>query len=1619
MRSYQSDHKDALLQSLYELINQRLPAERSAELTEFASKYFASASAADLEEWRLEDLYGSTLAFWQFMQKRKPDQAKVRVFNPDYEQFGWQSTHTVIEVLHAYMPFIVDSLRMELNRRNLTIHAIHNAVLTLKRDQRHCFQGLLAKESRAKGAVRESLVAIEVDRRTDPSELTDLEQTLNAILEDVSLVVEDFEPMVARCDMLVSEFDKVPESLAKQDVAEALDFVSWLKQHFTFLGYDEFELQQQADGTMLMPVLGSQLGLLKFCDEHCRSELVSSPRDAGEFELIPEILSFSKSPNKSRVHRPAYPDYISVKRFDDRGRVVGESRFLGLYTSAVYNQSARRIPVVRRKLDEVLNRSGLFRFGHDWKELMQILEIYPRDDLFQIDVDSLYETAMGILHIHERRQIRLFLRRDRYGRFFSCLVYAPREVYSTEFRTRVQDILCRELACDQVDFNTYFSESILARTQYLLRSSSGSVAEQVDVQQLEKQVRQAARGWSDDLYDALVESAGEERGIRLYNNYGSAFSASYRASFNASSAVVDIQHMEKLSEARPIELSFYRALEKSTELISFKLFHLATPLPLSDVLPVLENFGLRVIDEYTYPVQHARATLWIHDFNLAYRGTESISFNLLQTVFEKAFLAVWQGKADSDHFNRLVLSTRSGWRDVAMLRAYAAYMKQTLFPISRSAISEALNRHAGLSRCLVELFYARFDPQQHSERKQRALEERLLEGLEQVRSLTEDRVIRQYLALFKATLRCNFFQHRRGPARSCFAFKLAPERIPLMPKPRPRYEIFVHSPRMEGVHLRSGKIARGGLRWSDRHEDFRTEILGLVKAQQVKNALIVPIGAKGGFIAKRLHDGMSREQRLAEGETCYRVFINTLLDITDNLKAQKVLPPPDMVRYDRDDSYLVVAADKGTASFSDIANELACKHGFWLGDAFASGGSHGYDHKKMGITARGAWVSVERHFRELGRNTGSEDFTVLGIGDMSGDVFGNGMLLSKHIRLLAAFNHQHIFIDPEPDPQRSWQERQRLFKLRRSSWADYDGTLISKGGGVYERSAKSIALSPQARKLTGLKARQVTPAELVSALLTMEVDLLWNGGIGTYVKASDESHAEVGDKANDAVRANADQLRARVIGEGGNLGLTQRARMEFAARGGRINTDFIDNAGGVDCSDREVNLKILLNQLVRDGDMTEKQRNKLLLDMTDEVAGLVLQDIYRQVQAISLDEARSLSNMPEYRRLINNLEASGRLDRALESLPDDEQLIERHGRSQGLSRPELAVLICYSKSEFKAMLAKAPLMDDPYLAKELAVAFPAVISERFIDQLKNHRLKREIIANQIANQLVNFMGINAPSRLRASSGAAPAIIARAYILARDVFDIVPLWRRLETLDYQIDAAVQLEMMLNLQHLMRRATRWFARNRRGSLDTAAEVHSFRESLEKVCHRLGELLQGKPKQRWLMAYQRYLEAGVPDRVAELVAGAPILYTLLGMIEVARKSRQSEDLVATTYFELGDRLGLYLLAQQLNELEVVNHWQALARETFRDELDTQHQALTRHLLQLGEQAGHTRPPDVDGWMAANKELMERWQVVLSELQNAERPEYAMYTVAIRELCDLANAGSYLDSMVEVEGK
>lgn len=1600
-----------LVEEVLALVRARVPLREQAQVMEFIRQFYRQVDPEDLRERETADLYGAALSQWHFARRRAGDGPKMRIYNPRVEEHGWQSPHTVIELVNSDRPFLVDSVRMEVNRQGYAIHLIIHPVMRVRRDGEGNLLEILppgpAETAEVPEARYESFMHVEMSRETDPEDLTRLEQGLMRVLEDVRAAVDDWKPMVARMRQTVEAIRAFPLPLAREEIAEGIAFLEWLmNDHFTFLGCRDYDLASENGEDVLKVVPGSGLGILREKGGEAQSvSFATLPPEVRERARVPELLILTKSNSRATVHRPAYMDYVGIKRFDLEGRVVGERRFLGLYTSTAYSAGVQEIPVLRQKVRAVVQRAGLLPGSHMGKNLLTILETYPRDELFQICADELYGIAMGILRLQERQRTRLFVRRDRFGRFFSCLIFVPRDSYNTEVRQRMQQVLMEAFHGVSSEFSVSLTESVLARVLIVVHTRPGTVP-QYDTRELEARLVRVARRWEDDLAEALIARLGEERGTRLARAYQGAFPAGYREDCSPRAAVHDIEIMEGLGE-EDLGMSLYLPLEAPEGVLRFKLLRRGAPVPLSQSLPMLEHMGVQVLDERPYEVKpEGAAPVWIHDIGLATSKGAEVDIDAVRELFQDAFLHVWRGEAESDGFNRLVLGAHLSWREIALLRAYAKYSRQCGAAFSQAYMEHALAAHPAIAAKLIALFHERHDPSRcvGAQERAQALVRAIEADLEGVASLDEDRILRRFLALILATLRTNFYQRTgEGRAKPYISFKLDPARVPGMPEPRPMFEIYVYSPRVEGVHLRGGKVARGGIRWSDRMEDFRTEILGLMKAQMVKNAVIVPVGAKGGFVVKQPPTVDDREALLEEGVACYCTFIRGLLDLTDNREAGRVVPPPDVVRHDDDDPYLVVAADKGTATFSDIANAIAREYRFWLGDAFASGGSAGYDHKKMGITARGVWESVKKHFRTLGVDIQATDFTVVGIGDMSGDVFGNGMLLSRHIKLIAAFDHRHVFIDPDPDPETSYRERERLFRLPRSSWADYDPKLISAGGGVYPRSAKSIALSPQARRALGIDAAALTPADLIRAILKAPVDLLYNGGIGTYVKASTESHADVGDRANDAVRVDARELRCRVVGEGGNLGFTQRGRIEYALRGGLINTDAIDNSAGVDCSDHEVNIKILLDAVVAEGELTEKQRKRLLEEMTDEVARLVLRDNYDQAQSLAVSGAMGMALLDPQVRFMRYLERQGRLDRALEFLPSDEEIAARRNARIGLTSPERAVLLAYSKIWLFEELVRERVPEDPFIGRALAEYFPTPLRSRYGTYMERHPLKREIIATQVCNALVNRMGSAFVYRMMEETGAAPADVVRAYVAAREVFQMPALWREIEALDNRVPDPVQTALLVRSSRVLARATLWVLRQRLHAADLEQTIARFRAPLQTLAAALGELLQGEDRDRLERETREYVASNVPPALAQQVAQLEPLYAALDIAEVSRATGRPASSVAQVYFRLAARLRFSWLREQVGLLPTDSHWQALARTTLRDELADKLRALVAVILKARPQLTEADAL-IEAWASEHEGALARLQQMLAELQAVSQPDLAMLLVVLRELRNLA---------------
>lgn len=1635
------------LEPILAAMRKREPKARHAEAEAFINSFYKRMSSDELPQHSAEGWAELATDFLDFARSRKPGAALVRLFNPTIKSEGWESTHTVVQIANDDMPFLVDSVTMALAELGIGVHVLGHPVVTFQRDK----AGKLVSVGEG---VPESLMHLEIDRQ--PAEaMPKIRKAVEAVLADVRAAVRDWPQMREKMLAVAEELGSRKLPVSDEGKREAQEFLRWAADnHFTFLGYREYEVTGKGDDEVLSAVKSSGLGLMRGQDAGKPRPLTSLAAHYMPQSGSVDALILTKTNARATVHRPGYMDYIGVLSFDAKGKPIREERFLGLYTSSAYNRRPWDIPLVRQRHEYVMQKSGLVPNSHSGKALRHILESLPRDELFQSNEEELLRTATGILGLQERVRSKLFLRRDRYGRYFSVLAYIPRDRFNTDVRLRIEDMLKRELHGEHIDSSVSLGgESPLAQLHLIVRPKSGEVID-VDSSRIETELAGIVRNWRDELREQLIARHGEERGLALTSSYGRALPAGYIENVSAGVAADDVDNLSALSGPDDLRLSLYRA-HRGEGGLRFKFYRQNDDIPLSDALPMMENMGLRVISEHPYRVVVNDMPMFIQDFEVE-TSIENLDVASLDENFEQAFAQIWRGNAENDGFNRLILTANLSWRQVAMLRGYCKYLLQVGVPFSQSYVEETLNRYPLLARLLVELFEGKFDPATGRESKaeiKSGMERftRQLQALargdesalatlqpvidaragkreqqvdatrtalkslfDRVASLDEDRILRSFVGVIDATLRTSYYIQYKdgvradgGPA-DYISFKFDSSKVPDLPKPRPYREIFVYGPRVEGVHLRFGPVARGGLRWSDRREDFRTEVLGLVKAQMVKNTVIVPVGSKGGFFCKHLPDqAVNRDAWFNEGVACYKRFINGLLDITDNLVDGKIVPPSNVVRHDGDDPYLVVAADKGTATFSDIANGIARAHGFWLDDAFASGGSVGYDHKGMGITAKGAWESVKRHFRAMGRDSQTQDFTVVGIGDMSGDVFGNGMLLSKHIRLLAAFDHRHIFLDPNPDPAKTFKERERMFKLPRSSWDDYDKSLISKGGGVFPRSAKSIPLSPEIKAALGIDAgvTALSPVELLSAILKAPVDLLWNGGIGTYVKASSETNADVGDRANNALRVNGRELRCKVVGEGGNLGMTQLGRIEAAHHGVLLNTDFIDNSAGVDTSDHEVNIKILLNGEVQKKKLTLPARNKLLADMTDEVAQLVLNDNYRQNQAISLMERMSVHRLGSKQHFIRTLESQGLLDRQIEFLPSDAEIAERKARGQGLTRPELAVLLSYSKIVLFQQLLDSDIPEDPYLSKELVRYFPQPLQAKYAKSMESHRLKREIIATAVTNSMVNRMGATFTLRMTEDTGRTPAEVAEAYTIAREAVDARALWAQIDALDGKVPESVQVDALQVIWHLLRSLSRWLL-SRPGKMpEITTAMARYSDGLKAVRAAVPGVMTAARREVYAARLNEWKGKGVPVALAEQLAALPALEFGCDIVEIALARKLSPAEVTKAYFALGTALNIPWLYEQVEQLPVDGRWQALARGSLRDELASQARTLVSQIL--GD--GGKKPADakVETWLKRDDASLRFTQSMFADLLTQKSLDYPTLSVAVRRLAQLAAAG------------
>ena len=1657
--------------------------------------YFADVADVDLLSRDAADVCAGVLAHRTLARLREPGRSLVRVFTPGIAEDGWTTPHTVVQVVTDDMPFLVDSVVNELSASGRGIHLVVHPQVVVRRDPDgellevlEVTHGETDPDAVGDHVGVESWIHVEIDRtapvrttaaatahagRTqderhdwhdgdDPADAdVALTRALQAVLADVRATVEDWPAMQATSQAVADDLDALPArlplgALDPADAAEAARLLRWLAdEHFTFLGYREYALGPGAtpDTAVLEAVPGTGLGIVRDDGSTPRSNHLSA--DVTAHARRHDVLVLTKANSRATVHRSTYLDYVGVKVYDGTGEVVGERRFLGLLSSAAYTQSVASVPVVDRKVAAVLATSGFGPRSHSGKDLLSILETYPRDELFAADVETLTRISLGVLQLQERRRTRLFVRHDAFGRYVSCLVYLPRDRYTTAVRLVIQDVLMEAFGGAAVGHSARVSESVLARLHFVVRFATRGARPDVDLAAVEQRLVAATRTWEEDLADGLAAQLGEGESVRMSRRWVGALPEAYKEDVAPRVAVGDLARLEAVEAGRgaapDLDLLLYTPVGAAPRESRLKLYR-REPLGLSEVLPFFDHLGVEVVDQRPYRLHHdvrddlredppgegrgAPVEAWVYDFGLrlpsmaVQPGTTTDPARLARR-FTDAFVAAWTGTSESDRFDRLVLQAGLTWRQVVVLRTYCRYLRQTGTTFSEEYMAGVLGSNPEVARLLVAVFETRFAPDRFAQAEgQRPSPARIGAGeravsavraaLEDVANLTQDRILRSLLATVVATQRTNFYAPGAdGRPRPTVAVKLDPRQVPDLPEPRPAHEIWVCGPDVEGVHLRFGAVARGGLRWSDRLEDFRTEVLGLVKAQQVKNVVIVPTGAKGGFVGKRLPDPTrDREAWYAAGTECYRTFVRALLDVTDDRDLSTgtdpapVVPPPDVVRHDGDDSYLVVAADKGTAAFSDVANAISLERGFWLGDAFASGGSQGYDHKAMGITARGAWESVRFHFDEVGTDVDTDPFTVVGVGDMSGDVFGNGMLLSRAIRLVVAFDHRHVFLDPDPDPVTSYAERERLFRLPRSSWADYDTSLLSAGGGVHSRAAKSVTLAATAAAALGLPAVQttLTPTEIIRAALTAEVDLLWNGGIGTYVKASTETHDQVGDKANDALRVDGRDLRCRVVGEGGNLGLTQRGRIEAALGGVRLNTDAIDNSAGVDTSDHEVNIKILLDRVVAEGDLTGHQRNALLVEMTEGVAASVLQ--HNVDGNVQLGNARHQAPemVPVHRRLVSSLAAAGSLDPTLEALPDDQTWDDRVGAHRGLVSPELAVVSAYGKLTLTRQLLESGVPDEAWCRAYLLDYFPPRLRETYPRQVLAHPLRREIVATSLSNAVLNASGTTFVFRLGEELGAGPDRAVRAWAVAREVFRQADWHRLVDEQAAHLPTATRLGLLLAFRRLLDRACRWLLQNRPDPLDVEAEIARLAPVVHGLRGRLAEFVAGAEARQVLERAAALRASGVPDTLAERAAGFLEEFCLLDVAEIALREDEDPDDVVAVYFALSDRYAVDGVLSRITELPRTDRWQALARAALRYDLYTALEELTTVVVRTSTRTGATAR--IQEWESANTAVLDRARSVLEEVQRLPGRDLAPLSVALRTLRSAVKSGSADDA-------
>jgi glutamate dehydrogenase len=1579
----------------------------------FSSALFNDADADDLLQ--TDEALRSRIAenAYEFFSERAPGEQKLRLY--DISSSNGEDTVTVIEAINDDMPFLVSSALAEIVDLGLTVRmASHPIYRTQRNDKGEITQLSAGTPSAIAAGQPESLIHFQVDAITDQKLRDELRNNLEDIFRQVKTVVQDWQPMVSRLRGAIDRYVTMPPPVAVDELAESVHFLKWLVEgNFTLLGMREYQFSLRNGTPHLETSKENSLGLLR------DPELRVLRREDSDREMGPIAQEFYKADAPlivatanfiSPVQRRVPVTSIGIKLYAADGKLTGELRMVGLFSSTAYNQPVGDIPFLRHKAEKVMRALGHGQTSHSGRVLTNIIETFPRDDLFQITGEELIEICTKLVRLELMPRTCVIIRYDEFRRYASVLVYVRRDRFTTQVRERIIGLLEERFEARMTNFTPLFSIGPLVRLHVIIWRYDAPITP-IAERSIEREVQDIVRTWTDDLRHLIRASFGRNAS-EIARRYGEAFPPGYEHATTPDRALTDIRKIEQLTDEKPVGIDFFREHDVAGHMLNVMLYQLHEPISLSRRVPVFENFGFSVVSEETYniSVRHngERTSIFLHNLLLEAANGQPVPLNGLKSRLEECFIEVWRGTAGNDPFNRLILEAGLNWREAALLRAYCSYLRQIGTPFGMIYLAQTLARHSGIARDLALLFHRSFDPGMalpapECIKQAKPVSDRIISALAKVSSLDEDRIIRHIVNLIYATLRTNFYQEPTeltgGPT---IALKIKSEKVEGMPSPKPFAEIFVTSPRYEGVHLRGGRIARGGLRWSDRHQDFRTEVLGLAKAQQVKNSIIVPQGAKGGFVPRSLPPMSDREAYMAEGIACYRSFIASLLSVTDNLKEKQVIPPADTVRYDNDDPYLVVAADKGTATFSDIANELAVSHNFWLGDAFASGGSAGYDHKKMGITARGAWEAVKRHFREMNVDTQTTPFTVIGVGDMSGDVFGNGMLLSRKICLLGAFDHREIFMDPSPDPEATWEERKRLFDLPRSSWKDYNRDLISEGGGVFSRSAKSIPLSDQMRRMLKVSLEHAAPNELIRLLLKAEADFLWFGGIGTYVRASDETNEQVNDRTNDAIRITASELGVKVIAEGANLGMTQEARIEFDLNGGRINTDAIDNSAGVNSSDMEVNIKIALAPAVEKGMISLDERNALLVRMTNEVAESILKNNYLQTLAISLGERRGLGDLEFQNRLMIALERSVELDRDLESLPSATEIGARIKRRQPLTRPELAVLLAYSKIALYSEIVDSSLIDDPYLSRVLADYFPKTMRDQFTDEIETHTLRREIISTMLTNAIINRGGSTFIVRLKEQTGRDARTIALAFAATMGVFRLSEFFSRIDALDGNVDGQRQLALYMLLQDILRHQTAWFIRYGDFSEGLSSLIDRYRSGIDNLAASIDTLFDEWLTERLEQSQKSLMTDDVSEEIARRFAVLKALSDGPDIISLAIRMERDEIAIGRVYYAASSYFRMDELRARSQSDQQPDYYTRIAIGGTLNAAAAAIKAITQQVFETevdgdGE-AGFER------WRSAREADVDRARNGIDEILDGGDLTLAKLTVAVAQLREIA---------------